>query len=170
MVWIYWAVFNREFFLNWWDQKTTARTSALVCCSILGWPKVTPGSDETFMKLELWYGFSTLFPFIIIPVITLTREPSQRRTTILYVLWHIYMCVVYYTNNAYIYIYVLLIISIQTMKGGQKMQDELAFHGNGRRSTETPQERQSSSDSYTASSPSANCWNFSSLELSWDVF
>lgn len=60
--------------------------------------------------------------------------------------------------------------SIQTMKGGQKMQDELAFHGNGRQWTWTPQERQNNSDSYTASPPTASCWNFSSLERSVRFF
>lgn len=60
--------------------------------------------------------------------------------------------------------------SIQAVKGSQKMQDELVFHGNGRQSTWTPQERQSSSDSYTVSPSSASCWNFSSLELAWEVF
>lgn len=96
------------------------------------------------------------------------RAFSKENYNTVCIMTYIYvLCIIPIIN---ISIYVLLIISIQTMKGGQKMQDKLAFNGNGRRSAWTPQERQSSSDSYTASSPSESCWNFISLELSWEVF
>lgn len=67
MVWIYWAVFNREFFLNWWDQKATARTSALVYCCILFYSSVAKSDTRIrwsiYQMILAWIVIQLLNPF-----------------------------------------------------------------------------------------------------------